>query len=121
MISELHGKWKEIYRLIGRKNVDGGEILRFSATLHSQEIESKPLSSSAALDYFKNYCEESSQKAITLSEWIAEVTRHLAFLHENKRIAAATKISHARLLAVAIKMSSSFSDDEKSKALDQWE
>lgn len=121
VVNELHTLWKEIYKLIGITNIDGGEIIRFAATLHSDEVESKTLSSSDALDYFKKNSIDSAKKSLEFSEWIRKITEQLVPLHKSKRLSAITKISHARLLAVAIKMHDELSGTEREVLLNHWE
>ncbi|MDD3894457.1 MAG: DUF262 domain-containing HNH endonuclease family protein [Syntrophomonadaceae bacterium] len=120
-IDELHKIWSNIYRIIGIKTIPGHEILRFAATLMQDVIQSRPLGAEDAMDYFLTECRRKPSSAIQLSEWILAITLKLNSLYENKRLEAVTDIVQARLLAVAIFLAEQLSDQQRTKALEEWE
>ena len=119
-INELHQCWSKVYSTIGKKIVSGREILSISGTLWNKEQISKPLSAEKAIDLFREYSIEQPLQIIEISNWILDVTEKLVEIYQNNRINAVTDISHARLLAVAIKLSD-FKPFEIKELLDWWE
>ena len=120
-IEDLHGYWKGIYREIGLTKVQGSEILCFAATLKAPEERSRLLNDDGALDFFRGECNRRPRKVTEISQWLLNVTQKLLPLHQNRRIAAVTEIKQARLLAVAIVLTDSLSDEERQKVFKQWE
>jgi uncharacterized protein with ParB-like and HNH nuclease domain len=118
---ELHKTWGSIYRLLGTKQILVEEILRFAATLKHDKELSKTLSSEEAFDFFRSYCTEKPTRILEVGKLLHDVTDQLTRLSSNSRISAITDISHARLLAVAILLSSKTSKKELKDILDLWE
>lgn len=58
---------------------------------------------------------------INCSKCLLEFVRHIKALMQDARVEAVTKMQHARLLALAIQMNSSFTIKEKHKLLELWE
>lgn len=119
-INELHQCWSRVYSTIGKKVVSGREILSVSATLWNKEQVSKPLSAEKAIDLFRDLSLENPIQIVEISNWILDVTEKLVEIYTNHRINAVTDISHARLLAVAIKLSN-LKPFEIKELLDWWE
>ncbi len=120
-IDELHQCWSKVYATIGKRIVSGREILSVSATLWNKEQISKPLSAEKAIDLFRELSIENPLHIVEVSNWILDVTEKLVEIYSNHRINAVTDISHARLLAVAIKLSDNLKPYEVKELLDWWE
>jgi hypothetical protein len=119
-INELHLCWSKVYSTIGRKIVSGREILSVAATLWNKEQISKPLSAEKSIDLFSELAIDNPLQIVEISNWILDVTEKLVEMYSNPRINAVTEISHARLLAVAIKLSD-LKPFEIKELLDYWE
>ena len=121
-INELHQIWGDIYEVIGLHQGLSTESLRFGATLKSSSQISRPFGEEKAVDSLRSLCDGNAAEAIKVSKWIYEVTEKVNRFLEDMRHSreAVTKISHARLLAVAIILRN-FSPDHEKKLLDQWE
>lgn len=120
-IQELHQCWSSIYSTIGKKIVSGREILSVAATLWNKEQISKPLSAEKAIELFRELSLENPLYIVEISNWILDVTDKLVEIYSNHRINAVTDISHARILAVAIKLSGKLKQYEIKELLDWWE
>ena len=121
-IDELHQIWGDIYEVIGLHQGLSTESLRFGATLKSPSQISRPFGEEKAVESLKSLCNGNAAEAIKISKWLGEVTNKVNRFLEDMRHSreAVTKISHARLLAVAIILRN-FSPDQEKKLLDQWE
>jgi hypothetical protein len=121
IIQELHGTWEGIYRTIGLRQGLSTEALRFAATLKSENQRSKALGEEDAVDSLVSQCGTDPVKTVETSRWVLRVSTAVEeFLSMTHRSRAVTRISHARLLAVAISLSS-FTPDAKEKLLMVWE
>lgn len=120
-INELHQCWGKIYSTIGKKVVSGREILSVAATLWNKEQISTPLSGEKAIDLFRELSIEDPSQIVEISNWILDVTEKLVEIYSNNRLNAVTEISHARLLAVAIKLANNLKPYEVKELLDWWE
>lgn len=119
-IEHLHNKWISIYSKIGLADIEGHEIVRFSATLMNDGSGNKPMSAEEALDFFLNICNKNIENVFHIVDFIARVTERLKEIYINRRLKAVTDISQARLLAVAIKLSR-FDDKQKDTLIEEWE
>jgi hypothetical protein len=119
-IKILHDAWVKIYQKIGLADIDGEEIVRFSATLMKEYSGDKPLSAEESRDYFLSCCQHDKKKVIEIVRFISSVTDQLKDIYLNRRQKAVTKIAQARLLAVSIKLSR-FTQEQKNNLLERWE
>lgn len=121
-IDELHDIWGKIYRTIGLHQGLSTESLRFGATLWSPFQISKPFGEEKAVESLTKKTNASTAGAKKVSNWLLKVTEAVnQFLEDmNHSREAATKIAHARLLAVAILLRK-FPSDEEKMLLDYWE
>lgn len=117
-LTELYGCWTEIYGNIGIRNIDGDEIVKFTATLMNPINARKVMSAEESLEFIKKNS-SSINEIITNTNLIKKVTVCLSKLHDNKRQAAVTYITQARLLAVSIMLT--YDGKDRFKLLDQWE
>ena len=119
VIHELHHLWGDIYATIGLRQGLGSETLRFAATLVNPVTTAKVLGDEQALEVIRMQCGDKVVKTIELTKWLLKVANAVDRLSADKRRAAVTKISHARLLAVSILLT--FELKERERLLDQWE
>ena len=117
---ELHHVWGDIYRWVGLNQGRSSESLRFAATLKSAERLSRVQSEEAAVETLRDLAGTSAKGAIKVSNWILEVVKAVDKLVADKRRTAVTKIAHARLLAVAIELST-MSRKQRDELLNAWE
>ena len=121
-IDELHQIWGEIYKTIGLREGIDTEALRFGATLRSPSEVSKPFGEGKAVETLMKKVGTSTSNAIKVSTWLLEVTKAVSKFQEYTEPSrrAITKISQARLLALAILLRN-FPCEKERKVLDQWE
>ncbi len=119
-LKELHEKWQHIYRIIGKSDVSGEEIVKFSATLYNPDPGKKPMSSEDSLKYFLEVCHKNKNEVFDIVNHLCSVTEKLKEIYESRQLKAVTDILHARLSAVAIKLSK-YTTEEKQLLLEQWE
>jgi hypothetical protein len=117
----LHKYWSQIYEAIGVTNINGGDIVKFTATLYHPDKHSRPLKEEDAIEFFRNICTFNPEKVVEVSKWILDVTIELKEILTNPRLEAVSLISHARLAAVAIKLSEHFDESQSKILMDQWE
>lgn len=120
-MSELHTIWGNIYRTIGLNEISGDEIVRFTATLLTDNSLSKTLSSEESLDFFKEHCGSNTNKVVNTSNWLHKVAKELLKIKQNPFLDAVTKIAHVRLLKLAIELREDFTEIDKAELRDEWE
>ncbi len=96
------------------------EALRFAATLKSTERLSRVQGEEAAVETLRDLAGDTVKGTIEVSNWILEVVKAVDKLLADKRRTAVTKIAQARLLAVAIELSS-MSNLQRDELLNAWE
>lgn len=122
VLDELHKTWSAIYKTIGLDEVDGEELLRFSATLWKKEDSSRVLSAADSLELLRTSCTSGDIETIHgATENMLRVGTALRRVLAQPDKKAVTEIVHARLLAVAIDLAPGLTDAEKAVALEQWE
>lgn len=121
-IEELHQIWGTIYEIIGLRQGLNSEALKFAATLWSPKKISKPLGEEASVNSLIEKCDNKVSQAIQTSYWLQAVTSAVDKFYKStgRSKAAATKISHARLLAISIILKK-FPDEDEREILDLWE
>ena len=119
MIKELHQIWQRIYENIGLRQGLSSEALRFAATLWSKSSTSRVLADADSLNVFRSTATGNPNATLKISRFIEAMAKSLDTLLCDEQKAAVTKISHARLLAVAIELR--FSGENKEALLKQWE
>jgi len=73
------------------------------------------------MDYFRQKCEENPKSVTDISENFLRIAEKLDFFVTNPRLKAVTKISHARLLGVAILLNKALDTEPKKQILEEWE
>ncbi len=119
-VQELHRVWGEIYGWVGLNQGMSSESLRFAATLKSAEKRSRVQGEEEAVKTLRDLAGNFAKGTIEVSNWILEVVKAVDKLVADKRRTAITKIAHARLLAVAIELSS-MSNSQRDELLNAWE
>ncbi len=120
LISDLHNIWRDIYSQIGLRQGLNTEALRFAATLYRTIKPNRPLNERDSVDEFRmNACDAKSIRKV--ARWILSVTEACDRVTSNRRQNAVTRISQARLMAVAIYLRDDVSASERDKLLSMWE
>ena len=119
LISDLHTIWRDIYAQIGLQQGLSTEALRFAATLYQSNMPYRPLSERDAVDEFRSKAQD-ARSIRKIDNWLLRVTRACDEVISNRRQNAVTRISQARLLAVAIHLGVSRESSRKI-LLSQWE
>jgi hypothetical protein len=120
VIKDLHTAWRDIYSVIGLRQGLSTEALRFAATLRAGEAPARPLGEEDSVDELR--AEASSAKKIRqVASWLLRVTSACDEVAADKRLNAVTRISQARLLAVAIHLRSDIKPEQRKRLLARWE
>jgi len=120
LIDDLHTIWRDIYCVIGLRQGLNTEALRFAATLHVAETPNRPLSEEDSVAELRS----SALTAKQIREralWLLRVTQACDVVMANPRLNAVTRISQARLLAIAIYLREDIGDKDRSALLARWE
>ncbi len=120
LIDELRAVWREIYACIGLRQGMSTEALRFSATLRTSSMPSRPLGEEDAVDIFRESCVD-AKSVRESAHWLLQVTKACDQVLADKHLNAVTNIAQARLLATAVQLAPRFSANERSAIIDHWE
>ena len=122
LIEELHGIWREVYKVIGLHKGLDKEALRFAATLlYAAGRPSKPWNEQEAVDKLRG--EAGREGAISIrkvARWLLKITEVCHAVNSNPRQKAVTRITQARLLAVALH-AARFNECQTHELLETWE
>ena len=119
LIDDLHRIWRDIYSTLGLRQGLSTEALRFAATLYMPTRPSKPLGEQDSVDTLRE--EATDAKSIReVAQWLLEVTKACDAVMSNGRQNAVTRITQARLLAVAL-YAGDFSERSRLELLALWE
>lgn len=121
LIKELHTKWRDIYAVIGVRQGLSTESLRFAATLRASAAPSRPMSEEDSVHALRDLALNDAKRLREVASWLLEVTKASDQVVANHRLNAVTRISQARLLAVAINLRDDLSKGDKERLLAQWE
>lgn len=121
LIKELHTTWRHIYSVIGLRQGLSTEALRFAATLAKKSAPSRPLGEEDAVDALKELSMGEAANIRRISSWLLDVTKACDRVVASNRLNAVTRISQARMLAVAIHLRDDLSKSDKEKLLSRWE
>ena len=119
LIHELHDIWIKIYATIGLRQGLNTEVLRFAATLYSQDRPNRPLGEREAVDSLRSMATDARQIR-NIAQRLLKVTKACHKVMSNPRRNAVTRIAQARLLAVAIHLGE-FNNEDRKSLLDCWE
>ena len=120
LIDELHVIWRDIYTVIGLRQGMNTEALRFAGTLRQTYAPSRPLGEQASVDLLRSSAPNAEQIR-KIASWLLAVTKACDVVTANPRLNAVTRISQARLLAVAIHLRKDIGTDERKALLSCWE
>lgn len=121
VIKDLRTAWRDVYSVIGLRQGLSTESLRFAATLKVKSAPSRPLSEEDSVDALRADASGSAANVRKVATWLLDVTKACDVVMANMRMNAVTRISQARLLAVAIELRSDLSKMEKETLLSRWE
>ena len=120
LIGDLHNIWRDIYGQIGLHQGLSTEALRFAATLYQSDLPHRALSERDSVDKLRSV----SHDAATIrkvAHWLLRVTKACDSVISNRRQNAVTRISQARLLAVAIHLRNDIGENDRKALLSRWE
>lgn len=120
VIRELYATWRHVYTAIGLRQVMSKEALRFTATLLSDSAPNRPFGEKDSVEKLRNGC-DTAKGIRNVSQWLLKVTEAYAIVMDNPRINAVTRISQARLLAVAIYLREDIKPKQRDALLERWE
>jgi hypothetical protein len=120
IIADLHKCWRDIYAVIGLRQGLSTEALRFAATLSDSQAPSRPLGEQDSVELLKSKAVDATQIR-RVANWLLDVARACDEITANPRLNAVTRISQARLLAVAIISRSDISASQRKSLLSRWE
>lgn len=119
-IEGLHSLWGNIYSELALYPIPGHEVLRVMATIYLGPEEGKPMKAETALEKLRDHC-DTVDKTEKVTKLLYDVARKLVVLHGNRTWGPGTTVLQARLLAVALMLTDSITEDERNKILEQWE
>lgn len=120
LISDLHNIWRDIYAQIGLHQGLSTEALKFAATLYQSDMPSRPLGERDAVDEFRSKAKD-AKSIREIAHWLLRITKACDEVISNHRQNAVTRISQARLLAVAIHLDSNMKESDRKELLSRWE
>lgn len=120
LIKDLHVTWRDIYSVIGLRQGLSTESFRFAATLKSAEAPSRSLGEKDSVELLRS-ASGTAKQIREIASWLLRVTQACDTINANPRLNAVTKISQARLLAVAIHLRPDFNKKERDELLARWE
>lgn len=116
-IEELHDSWYQIYKTIGLRQTVNMDLLSFVATLMNKNR--KQLRKKDALLFIMNH-NRNIGDTVKTTKFIKDVAKVLSDIDDETRKKAVNKITQARLLYAAIKLSN-LPDAEKIKVINMYE
>jgi hypothetical protein len=119
-VKELHALWTDIYQTIGLRQNLNRETLRFASTLRSAKSPNRPIDEERAVQQLTEQCSNNPKKVIDCTKWLLKVVRAEDRLLANQRLTAASDISQARLVAVAVFIRG-FAPNDEETVLRHWE
>jgi len=119
--NEIHILWSDIYRCIGLRIGMSTESLRFAACLHEKNAPSRLPSEEDAATSLREQAKTSTVKVIEVTNWLKVVTEAMDKVLGDRRTRGVTRISQARLVAVAIHLRADLTAEEKTEILARWE
>lgn len=121
LIKDLHVAWRDIYSVIGLRQGLSTEALRFAATLHNGTSPSRPLGEEDAVSSLREAAHGNAKTLRGIASWLLTVTKACDRVLARGRLDAVTRISQARLLAVAIEMRDDLTEKDRAQLLERWE
>lgn len=103
-LREMQTIWQDIYRILGLREGLGTESLRLAGTWSALNQPNRILSDEDASRELVRRAGEKLPSIIGTAQWLRQVVREVNELNGDVRLSAVTKIAHARMLAIAIKL-----------------
>ena len=104
LTNELHNIWGDIYSKLGLRQSLTSEALRFAATLYRSDEPSrppsKPLGEEESVDQLRKATKAKDIRKV--AQWLLKITQACDTVESYGRTDAVTRITQARLLAVAL-------------------
>ena len=119
LVQDLHTTWRDIYAQIGLQQGLSTEVLRFAGTLRQTDAPSRPLGEQDSVDLLRSSAHNAEQIR-KIASWLLAVTKACDAVTANPRLNAVTRISQARLLAVAIHLRKDIKASERKELLARW-
>lgn len=121
-IQRLQSYWGEIYKILGIKDINGDEILTFTASfLYSEKDKGKLYSTEVSLDFFKEFSYKNIDNILKIARTILLVADKIKELSDIPEYRFFYSIQQARYLYVAIMTNNLLTKDVKIEALWYWE
>lgn len=120
LVKDLHRIWGDIYSTLGLRQGLSAETLRFAATLFRSTRPSRTLGEQDSVDELREYAATDAKRNREVAEWLLEVTQACHAVKLNVRQDAVTRITQARLLAVAVHLSN-LSERNRLELFEIWE
>jgi Protein of unknown function DUF262/Protein of unknown function (DUF1524) len=119
-LDEMRSIWANIYLTLGLRSDIGDEALRFAGTWLSDERPNRLLSEEDAARVLITKAGSKLALITKAAENLKAIIVSVSALHNNRRLGAVTKISHARFLAAAV-LRRGFPKNVEKELLGQWE
>jgi len=120
LTKDLHTIWRDVYSTIGLRQGLSTEALRFAATFRMKDAPARPLGEKDSVNLLRDQA-KGAKEIRAAAAWLLQTTRACDAVLANTRQNAVTRISQARLLAVAIHLRTDISDKDRQKLLSRWE
>ena len=121
LIDEVHLSWTNIYRLVGLNLGIRNISMRFAATLRSRTRPSKILGPENATHELLHLSNKDPRGVLDITDWLRDVTTEVDQLDSDSRLRGVTRINHANLTAIAIRLRPDLSQHEKATLQRKWE
>jgi hypothetical protein len=119
-IAELHTTWRDIYGAIGLRQGLSTEALRFAATLQADSAPSRSLGEQDSVELLRGKA-VNAKTMREVASFLLRVTQACDTVIKNNRLNAVTRISQARLLAVALHLTDEITKAQRTALLSRWE
>lgn len=116
-VDELHVSWSRIYEVIGLRRTVDTDLLSFVATLKMKFPYKKLIDKDALLSIMES--NKTVDDTLKTTKFVNDVAKILANIDDNAIEKAVNKTAQARMLYVAIELSS-LSDNEKKEVFDLY-
>ena len=120
LIKDLHTTWRQIYSVIGIRQGQNTEALRFAATLRLPDRPNRLLGEQDSVELMRSLG-NGAKNIRAVGDWLLRVTSACDTVMANPRLNAVTDISQARLLATAIHLRDDIRQLDRLRLLSRWE
>jgi hypothetical protein len=120
VVKELYTTWQAIYAAIGLRQGMSTEALRFAATLWTDKVANRPFGEKDAVDILRDGSRD-AKRIREVAHWLLKTTEACNTVTADPRINAVTRISQARLLAVALYLRDDIKPAQRTPLLARWE